>query len=109
MIKHVSFAPDDTYAAPARIDCVAPSPVIELIASLPAVTCFVPCQQLPPETMAAVTTCINSDTTGFVNPHISTAAEETSASQVVGSLPPVDESTASVHQEQLVAEETTQT
>ena len=59
--------------------------------------------------MAAVTTDIISDTTGFENPHISTTAEETSAAQVVGSLFPADEPTAPVHQEQLVAEETTQT
>ena len=42
-----------------------------------------------------------------MNPRCSTPAVGDSASQVIGSFSPVDESAAPVHQEQLVAEETT--
>ena len=86
--EYVTPTPTDFYAATARvIEYVAPAPVIEHIAPPPAVTCFALCQQLPPETMATVTTDVSSDTTGFVNPQFSSAAVEASASHVIGPLP----------------------
>ena len=72
MIDYVTPAPADAYAAPARvIEYVAPAPMIKFFAPPPAATCFSPCQQLPPNTMATVTTDARSDT-GFVNPQFST-------------------------------------
>ena len=62
--------------------------------------------------MAAVTTGVNFDTTGLVNPHCSITAVEASAPHVVDSLSPLDEFTTPVYnqvrQELFVAEETTQ-
>ena len=58
--------------------------------------------------MEDVTTGVSSDTTRLVNPLCAITAVEASAPQVVGSLPPLDEFAAPVHQEQIVAEETTQ-
>ena len=108
--EYVTPTPTDFHAAPARmIEHVAPSPVNEHTAPPPAVTCFAPCQQSPPETMATVTSDASFDTTAFVNPQFSTAAVESSASQVIGSLPLLDEFAVPVYnrirQEQLVAEQ----
>ena len=92
---------------------VAPAPVIENIAPAPAVTFDAPSQQLPlAYTMTTVTADVSFDITGLVNPHFSITAVEASAPQAVGSLPPLEEFDAPVykqiHQEQIVAGETTQ-
>ena len=113
MIEYVISTPSDFYAAPARvIDYVPPALVIQHIAPPPAVTCFAPCEQLPPDTMVTVTTDVTSDTTGFVNPQFSTSAVEASASQVIGPLPLLVMFAVPVYDqirlEQIVAEETTQ-
>lgn len=50
-----------------------------------------------------ITTDVSLTTTGFVNPPCPITIVEASASHVVGSLPPLDEFTAPVHQEQFVA------
>ena len=58
--------------------------------------------------MAAVTTGVSLDTTGFVNPPClitAVAVVEASASRVVGSLPLLDEVATTVHQEQIAAEQ----
>ena len=69
-------------------------------------TYFAPSQQLPPDySMAAFTTGVSLDTTSLVNPRCVITAVEASAPQVVGSLPPLDEFPAHVHQEQIVAEQ----
>ena len=70
-------------------------------------------QQLPPAyTMTTVAADVNFDITGLVNPQYSITAVEASAPQVVGSLPPSEEFDAPVynqiHQQQIVAGETTQ-
>ena len=113
VIEYVVSTPSDFYAAPARvIDHVAPAPVIEHNAPPSAVTCFAPCEQLPPDTMVTVITDVSSDTPGFVNPQFSTTAVAATASQVIGSLPLLVKFAAPVYnqirQEQIVAEETTQ-
>ena len=84
--------------------------VIEYIAPAPAVTCAVPSQQLPPVyTTTTVTTDVNLDIVGLVNPQFSITAVEASAPQVVGSLPSYEEFDPpmynQVHQEQIVAGE----
>ena len=65
------------------------------------------CTIAPPS--AATRLTFSLDTTGFVNPQFSVLAVEASASQVVGSLPSVDESASpvynQVHQEQIAAEQ----
>ena len=91
------------------IENVARSPVIEYISRAPSVTHVTPGEQFSPAcTTEAVTTGVTSDTTGLVNPLCAITAVEASAPQVVASLPPLDEFAAPVHQEQIVAEETTQ-
>ena len=55
--------------------------------------------------MEAVTTGVSSDTTGLANPPCALTAAEASAPHVVGSLLPLDEFAAHVHQEQIVAEQ----
>ena len=93
---------------------VTPAPVIEYIVLPPAMTSYAAsCQQLPPAyTMTAVDTDVNFDTTGLVHPQFSFTAVEAFSPQVVGSLPPLDKFVAPVynqiHQEQIVAGETTQ-
>ena len=114
VIEYLVPAPAVTYAAPAPvIEHVAPAPVVEYIAPAPAVTCAAPSQQsLPAYTMAAVTTGVNLDIAGLVKPQFSITAVEASAPKVIGSLPPLEEFAApvynQVHQEQIVAGETTQ-
>ena len=98
-----------TLAPSPVIEYVAPAPVIEYIAPAPAVTYVAPGQQLPPPyTMSTVTTGVNLDITGLVNPPFSITTVEVSAPQVVGSLPPSEEFAApvygQVHQEQIIAE-----
>ena len=79
---------------------MAPAPVIEYIAPAPAVTYDAPSQQLPPVfTTTPVTTDINLDIIGLVNPHFSSTAVQASAPQVVGSLPPLEEFDAPVYPE----------
>ena len=113
VIEYVVPAPTVTHAALAPVfEYVAPAPVIEYIAPAPAMTCAAPSQQIPPAyTMTTVTPDVNFDITGLVNPRLSITAVETSAPQVVGSLPPFEEFDAPVynqiHQEQIVAGETT--
>ena len=68
-----------------------------------------PSQQLPPVfSIAIVVTDVNLDITDLVSP---STAVETSAPQVIGSLPPVEEFTEpgynQVHQEQIVTGEIT--
>ena len=112
VIEYVVLAPAVTYATPspvidyvAPVEYVAAAPVSEHIASPPGVTWFALCQQLPSDySTTAVATGVSLDTTGFVNPPYPTAVEA-SASHVVGSLPPLDEFTAPVYQEQFVAEQ----
>ena len=78
-IGYVTPAPAVTHATPAPvIEYVAPASVIEYITSAPAVTCLAPCELLPLETMATVNTDVSCDTTGFVNPQISTTAVDRS-------------------------------
>ena len=77
----------------------APAPVFGFVA---------PRQQLPPVyTTATVDTDVNLDSAGSVNPQFSSSAMETSAPQVIGSLPPVEEFDAPVYnqvnQEQILA------
>ena len=59
--------------------------------------------------MATVTIDASSDTTSFVNPQFPTKAVEAFASQVIGSLPLLDEFAATVYdqvrQEQIAAEQ----
>ena len=93
-------APAASRAATAMIEHVAPAPVSEYIAPSSAVTSDAHSQQLPPVyTATTVTSDVNLDTTDLVHPQFS--------SQVVGSLPPLDEFDAPVysqiHQEQIVA------
>ena len=59
-----------TYAAPVPvIEYVSPAPVIEYIAPAPAVTYAAPSRQLPlAYTTTTVTTGVNIDITGLVNP-----------------------------------------
>ena len=91
VIEHVAPAPADTYATPAPvIDQVTPSPVIEHIAPAPSVTHVTPSQQLPPAfTMTAVAIGVNLDTTGFLGEFAAPVYNQ-------------------IGQEQIVAEETTQ-
>ena len=72
-IEHVIPALAVTHAAPAPVfEYVAPAPVIEYIAPAPAVTYDAPSQQLPPVyTMTTVTTDVNLDIIGLVNPQFS--------------------------------------
>ena len=113
MVEYVDPAPVVTHAAPAPVfEYVAPAPVIENIAPVPSVVFDAPSQQLPPVyTTATVATDVNLDVAGLVSPQFSSTAVEGSAAQVVVSLPPLDEFTVSVynqvHQEQIVAGETT--
>ena len=80
VFEYVAPTPAVTFAAPAPvIEYVAPAPVFEYIAPAPAVTLSVPGQQLRPG--------VNLDVTGLVYPQFSCTAVESSASQVVGSLP----------------------
>ena len=73
---------------------------VEYIAPAPAVTYDAPSQQLPPVyTMTTVTTDVNLDIIGLVNPQFSSTAVEASAPQVVGSLPPLEEFDALVQPE----------
>ena len=112
VIEYVFPAPAVTYVAPALVtEYVSPAHVLEFSAPAPAVTCAVPSQQLPSVyTTTTVTTDVNLDIPGLVNPQYSSAAVEASAPQVVGSLPPFEEFTAPVynqiHQEQIVAGQT---
>ena len=73
VIEYVAPTPAVTHEEPAPvIEYVAPSHVIEYIAQAPAVTYSAPCRQLPPAyTMTAVTTGVNLDITGLVNPQCS--------------------------------------
>ena len=95
------------------IEYVSSAPGIEHIAPAPAVTLSVPSQQLPPAyATTSDTTDDNFDTTDLVHPQFSFPAVEVISPQVVGSLPPLDEFVAPgynrIHQEQIVAGETTQ-
>ena len=100
-----------THVAPAPVfEHVTPAPVIENIAL--AVIFGAPSQQLLLVYITSnVTTDVNLDVTGLVNPQFSSTAAEGSAPQVVGSHPPFEEFTAPVYnqvnQEQIVAGETT--
>ena len=113
MIEHVVQHPVVTHAAPAPvIEYVSSAPAIEYIAPAPAVTLDVPSQQLHPTyVMTTMTTDVNSDITGLVNPQFSITAVGSSAPQVVVSLPLSAEFGAPVydqiHQEQIVAGEMT--
>ena len=114
VIEYVVPAPVVTHAAPTQVfEYVTPAPVIEYIAPAPAMTYAAPSEQLHPAyTMTAVTTDVNFDITGLVNPQFSITAVEASAPKVDGSLPPLKKFDApvynQVHQEQIVAGETTQ-
>ena len=114
VVEYVVPALAVNHVAPALvIEYVSSAPVIEHIAPAPAVTLSVPRQQLPPVyTTTTVTTDVNLDFTGLVNPQFSIAAVEASAPQVVCSLPPLEEFDApmynQLHQEQIAAGETTQ-
>ena len=109
VIEHVMPAPVVNYSAPSATTAappdVEPAPVIGYIAPAPPVTFSTPNQQFPAYTMAAVTTGVSVDTTGFVNPPCPITVVEAPASRVVSSLPPLGEFTAPVHQEQIVAEQ----
>ena len=98
-----------TCAATAAPEYVAAAPVMECIAPEP--TGFLPVPP-PTNTMTAVTTGVNLDTTVLVSPQFCGTAVEASALQVVVSLPPFEEFTEpvynQVHQEQIVAGEMTQ-
>ena len=100
VIEYVRPAPADTYATPAPVTTyVMPSPVTECIAQAPPVAISTPSQQLPPAfTMAAVSTGVNLDTAGLVNPRCSITAVEASAQQDDGSISSLDEFTARVQQ-----------
>ena len=80
VIECVAPAPAVIHEEPAPvIEYVAPSPVIEYIAPPPAVIYSTPSLKSPPAyTMAAVTTDVNLDTTGLVNPHCPITAVEAS-------------------------------
>ena len=112
VIEHVDPAPTVAHAASAPVfEYVAPAPLIEYIAPAPAMIYAAPSQQLPPAyTMTTLTTDVNFDISGLVNPQFSISVVEASAPQVVGSLPPFEEFGAPVynqiHQEQIVAGET---
>ena len=114
VIHHVVPAPVVSHAAPTPVfEYLAPAPVIEYIAPAPAVASAVPSQQLPPAyTMTTVTTDVNFDITGLVNPQFSTTVVGASAPHVVGSLPPFEFDAPvynQIHQEHIVAGETTRT
>ena len=81
------------------------SSVNEFIAPAPPVTFSTPSQQFPVYAVAAVTTGASLDTTSFVHSPCLVTDVEASASHVVGSLPPLGEFTAPVHQERTVAKQ----
>ena len=90
---HVAPAPAVSHATPVTVNAyVAPAPVTESIAPPQAATCFT----------------LSVNTTNFVKPQFSIHAVEASASQIVGSVPSVDESASPVynqiHQEQIATE-----
>ena len=102
VFDYVAPASAVTFAAPAPvIEYVAPAPVFEYIPPAPAVSLSVSSQQLR--------TGVNLDVTGLVYPQFPGTAVESSASQVVGSLPPCEVFAAPVfdqaHQEQLAGGE----
>ena len=101
VIEYVFPALAVNYVAPAPVtECVSSAPVIEYIAPAPAVTLAVPSQQLPPVyTTATVATDVGFDITGLVSAQISSTAEEASAPQVVGSLPPFEGFDAPVYKQ----------
>ena len=106
VMDHVAPAPAVTFATPSPvIEYVASTPVNEFIASPPAVTFSTPSQQFPVYAVAAVTTGASLDTTSFVHSPCPITDVEASASNVVGSLLPLGEFTAPVHQAQFVAEQ----
>ena len=102
VFDYVAPASAVTFAAPAPvIEYVAPAPVFEYIPPAPAVSLSVSSQQLR--------TGVNLDVTGLVYPQFPGTAVESSASQVVGPLPPCEVFAApvfdQVHQEQLAGGE----
>ena len=92
MTECVAPAPVVYHATPAPpIEFVTASPVIEHSALPPSVTCFTPSPQFPfVYTMADLITGVTVDTTRSVNSQSPITDVEASASQVAGSLPPVE-------------------
>ena len=92
MTEYVAPAPAVYCATPAPlIEFVTPSPVIEYSALAPSVTCFTPSPQSPlAYTMAAVTTGVTVDIARSVYSKSPIADVAASASQVTGSLHPVE-------------------
>ena len=92
MTEYVAPALAVYYATPAPlIEFATPSPVIEYSALAPSVTCFTPSPQSPLAcTMAAVTTGATVDTTRSVYSQFPITDVGASASQVTGSLYPVE-------------------
>ena len=89
MTEYVAPAPAVYYATPApSIEFVTPLPVIEYSAPAPSVTCFTPSPQFP--TMADLITGVTADTIRSVNSQSLLTDVGVFASQVAGSLPPVE-------------------
>ena len=89
---YVARGPSDTDTTPESMtEYVAPSPVIEYSAPAPSATCFTPSPQFPfAYTMADLITGVTVDTTRSVNSQSSITDVGAFASQVAGSLPPVE-------------------
>ena len=62
----------------------------------------------PANPMESVTAGVSPDTTGLVHPQYAITGVAASVPQINGPLPHLDEFAVPVHQEQIVAEETTQ-
>ena len=92
MTEYVAPAPAVHHATPAPpIEFVTPSHVIEYSAPAPSVTCFTPSPQFPfAYTMADLITGVTVDTRRSVNSQSLITDVGASASQVAGSLPPIE-------------------
>ena len=89
----------DNYVAPASvIEYMSSATVNEYVAPAPEVTLAASGQQLPPaRTTTTDTTDDNFDITNLVHPQFSFPVVEDISPRVVGSLPPLDEFDAPVH------------